>query len=332
MTAMQQLSARWLVTGGSGFIGTNVIDACVEAGITVANLDLRAPKKNAHNMFWLQGDVLDKEALRRAIVDFRPRVVVHLAARTDLDETQSLRGYAVNYDGTGNVIEAVKENSGVERIVFVSSMLVTRPGHVPRADDEYSPHTLYGESKVLMEKRIRQAGELPFSWCILRPPPVWGPWLGAHYQTFFQLVARGRYFHIGKTRVLRTLGYVSNVVRHISTAATAPAEKVHGKVFYVGDDKPTALREWAEEIRRQLNAPRIRSIPYPLARIAAGIGDVVKKVGVPSPIYSFRLRNLVTDWVLPVEPMVQLASPTTLTLADGVKATIAWMRAENLLN
>lgn len=322
---------RVLVTGGSGFIGTNFIDALAAAGVRVVNYDVSAPRKPAHMIYWRQGDVLDSNAMATVIADFQPTAIVHLAARTDLQEKSQLGGYSVNYDGTDNLIRIARELVSIERLVFVSTMLVTRPGHVPRSDDEFSPHTLYGESKVLMEKRIRAAPDLPFSWCILRPPLVWGPWVGPHYQGFFRLVARGRYFHIGSGRVDRTLGFVGNVVRHMIAAATAPAERVHRKVFYVGDDHPTPLRNWAEEIQRQLGAPPIRSIPYPIAKVAAIAGDVLRKIGIPSPIYSFRLRNIVTDWVLPVQPMVELSSPSSITLTDGVASTIAWMRAEKLL-
>ncbi|HXG72783.1 MAG TPA: NAD(P)-dependent oxidoreductase [Gemmatimonadaceae bacterium] len=323
--------ARVLVTGGSGFIGTNLIDACAAAGWRVANFDVHAPKKAGHRGYWLQGDMLDKDAIARAIAEFQPTAVAHLAARTDLDETCQLGAYAVNFDGTDNLIQAARNHAGIKRVVFVSTMLVTRPGHVPRSDAEYSAHTLYGQSKVLMEKRIRSAGNLPFVWSILRPPLVWGPWVSAHYQNFFRLVARGRYFHIGGGRAIRTLGYVDNVVKHIITAATASAEKVQERVFYVGDDQPTVLADWAEEIRRQLGAPPIRSMPYSVARIAATAGDVLGKLGIRTPISTFRLGNIVTDWVLPVQPMANLSSLTPTTLPDGVAATIAWMRAEKLL-
>ena len=86
---------RVLVTGGSGFIGTNVVEAFLRDECVVLNVDIAPPKVPAHAANWQQLDILDDVALRRAFASFRPELVIHLAAKTVLDERttlDSLRG------------------------------------------------------------------------------------------------------------------------------------------------------------------------------------------------------------------------------------------------
>lgn len=319
-------SKRILVTGGSGFIGTNLIAELLSQGHEVQNIDVKAPQAGQQIQHWVAGDVCDSTQLSRILREFRPAEVVHLAARTDLLETKDVAGYSVNYDGTESLIRSMKGVTSIERVIFASTMLVNPPGHVPTRDDDYCPHTLYGLSKVMMEKQIRASSDRLSSWCIVRPTTVWGPWFGRHYQNFFKLISRGRYFTIRGRNPLRTLGFVGTVVDQISALLMADGSHMRERVFYVGDPSPTRLGDWAEEIRRQLRAPSIRAVPYSVAMAMGAIGDVLIALKVPAPYSSFRLRNLTTDWVLPMKPILDLAPESRTTLETEVSATIHWLR------
>ena len=76
---------RVLVTGGSGFVGTNAVEYYARQGVPVLSLDVRAPVSSAHHRYWQRVDILDSKALESAVRSFAPTDVVHLAARTDLD-------------------------------------------------------------------------------------------------------------------------------------------------------------------------------------------------------------------------------------------------------
>jgi nucleoside-diphosphate-sugar epimerase len=77
---------RLLVTGGSGFIGTNVIDFYLAKDIEVLNIDKEAPRNKHHQHLWKRVDILDMSSLEQTILAFSPTHVFHMAARTDLDE------------------------------------------------------------------------------------------------------------------------------------------------------------------------------------------------------------------------------------------------------
>ncbi|NNM34104.1 MAG: NAD-dependent epimerase/dehydratase family protein, partial [Gemmatimonadetes bacterium] len=85
---------RVFLTGASGFIGTNLVDA-LEGNAEIVNYDVAAPARERHRAYWAEGDILDASALGRCVAEARPHVVVHLAARSDCDENTTVEaGYA----------------------------------------------------------------------------------------------------------------------------------------------------------------------------------------------------------------------------------------------
>ena len=184
-----------LITGGSGFIGTNLVDGLINQGHEILNVDIVGPKKVEHNSFWVNCDILDSQKLIQYISSFNPEWVVHLAARVDSDG-KTLEDYKVNTQGTANLIDIVKKNKNIERLVITSTEFVNYRGPLPTSDDDYHPYTVYGESKVISEKLTRNA-QLDCIWTIIRPTRVWGYWQADRLQ-FYRMLYRGLYIHPGK--------------------------------------------------------------------------------------------------------------------------------------
>lgn len=317
---------RILVTGGSGFIGTNYIDLLSKNGDSeFLNVSHQAPRNHTHNKFWEECDLLDAPRLKKIIEDFYPTHVVHLAAKCGLTETR-LGAYSANMEGVENLIGALGNCSSVERAVFTSSMLVCRVGYIPRHDTDYQPSTLYGESKVRMEQIIRSRRNLPYAWTIVRPISIWGPWCEEPYKPFFQAIAGGWYFHLGNGHYRKSLGYVGNTVYQIHKLLMAPVEKVGRKTMYLADHPPTDLHALAVEAERALGAKRIRHIPLALAKVAAKVGDLAKTLGWHTvPLTSFRLNNILTEYIFDLEPIMEIAGPLPYDLKTGVGRTIEWL-------
>jgi nucleoside-diphosphate-sugar epimerase len=198
---------KLLVTGGSGFIGTNLIIRCLELGYKICNVDIEPPKINSHNAFYKKCNIEDYSTLESIFINFKPDFVVHLAARTDLDGI-SLEQYSANTIGVENVCKATISSASVKKIVFASSMLVCEAGHIPKHSLDFCPDTVYGESKVHSETIIRSfKGVLP-DYCIIRPTSIWGPWFKVPYKTFFDIVLAGKFMHIGNKTATKTYGYI----------------------------------------------------------------------------------------------------------------------------
>lgn len=314
---------RVLVTGGSGFIGCYLVKALVEQNFTVLNLDLKPPLSGAHEDRWLKVDLLDLGPLHDAVLEFDPEVVVHLAARCDL-RGKSVGDYQTNTEGTENLLKVLQGATSVKRAIFTSSMLVCRGGCHPASDLDYSPVTPYGKSKVIMEEKVRKY-QPRYEWTIVRPTSIWGPGFSEPYRDFFELISKGKFFHIGRRGCTKTYGYIGNVSYQIGCLISAPACDINGRVFYLGDYSPTNIEEWADEIASEFGIV-IKRMPLLVIRIAALIGDLFKFVGLSFPITSFRLKNMLTDNVVATEPLRKIAPVLPYERLVGVRRTIEWLQ------
>lgn len=310
-----------LVTGGSGFIGTNLVETLLKQGDKVLNLDRSKPLMEQHLACWKPVDILDFNNLEKEILDFNPEIILHLAAVTDLDgKTEAY--YSANVEGTQNIIDIAKKLRDLKKVLFTSSMYVCKPGYIPKNYDDYKPHTLYGESKVKGEQLVKNVKGVAYSWTIVRPTSIWGPWFNIPYIDFFNIVYQGKYFDFGKT-CTKTYGFVDNTVYQIQMLMSA--DNVHGKTFYLGDEPPIQISEWANEISIAMGKGKIKKIPFFIMQMAAIVGDILSKARIKFPITSFRLANMTTNNILPLTDLYTLIGPPPVNRLDGVKKTIQWL-------
>jgi GlcNAc-P-P-Und epimerase len=319
------LNGTIAVTGGSGFIGTHLVDL-LERGpdLRIVNLDIRPPQKEGHRPYWVPCDVMSLRELGSAFAEFRPRFVAHLAGRTDMNG-KTVDDYHANSVGTQHVIEAIRSAASVERAIFVSSQFVVGPGPLPKNDLDFRAHTTYGASKVLAELAVRRSG-LKCTWTIVRPTNVWGSWHPRYPREFWKVLQSGMYVHPGSRPVTRSYGYVGNVVKQMKEILESPADAVHERVLYLGDP-PIALLDWVNAFSVQLTGHRARVIPEGLVRLLARMGDCLVAMGVKSPLFSSRLRSMTEDYSTPMEPTFALLGPPITSLEDGVRETVKWLRA-----
>lgn len=326
------LGRRFLITGGSGFIGTNLVDMLLARDEVVLSLDTRFPQDPAHRSVWAQADVTDRVELTAAVLRFEPTHVVHMAARTDL-AGRDLHDYACNVIGVENLISALAACASVSRVIFASSRMVCRIGYQPCGDTDYCPTTVYGRSKVVGERLVRERAQtLP--WMLIRPTSIWGPWFGVPYRTFFLAVANGRYVHPRGKPVHKSFGYVGNTVLQLYRLLLAPeASSPLGSTFYVADSPPLEVSQWAQVIRAKVDGGRVRSLPTPALRVAAHIGDRLQRAGWREPpLTTFRLANLLTDMVHDLAPLrAATGAEPVMKLEQGVEETVAWLRKTRLL-
>lgn len=316
-----------IVTGGSGFIGTNLIEHFACNGDTVLNFDIATPRNSAHRPHWKNVDLLDMDALKSAIHEFQPDIIFHMGARTDLDG-EKLDDYAANTTGVSNLLEAMEGLQSLRRVVFASSRLVCKIGYQPKNEFECCPTTAYGASKVVGEKIVREAADrIPCPWIIVRPTSIWGPWFDIPYKTFFLTIAKGMYFHPGRSPIKKTFGFVGNTVYQLQRLVEAPPEVVSGKTWYLGDYPPIEVAQMANTIQHEEGARSIYSVPVWLLRVGAIAGDSLKRIGYRNPpLTSFRLDNLMTEMLYDLTPLETVTGKLPYTMPQGVVITVNWMR------
>src|SRR6266487_5041249 len=142
-------SKTYMITGGAGFLGINLVRYLLDRGHNVVSLDIASfdyPEKNRVTI--VAGDIRDRSSVDRAMegVD----IVVHTAAALPLYKPADI--YSTDIDGTRNILQSALEHK-VERVIHVSSTAVYGiPDHHPLVeDDRLDGVGPYGEAKILGE-------------------------------------------------------------------------------------------------------------------------------------------------------------------------------------
>lgn len=319
----RHLSARrFLVTGGSGFIGTHLVEHLIRSGHEVRSLDNRKPTSAGHEPYWRSLDLVDAAATLREVMEFEPEIILNLAANADV--LASADKMAVNTDGLQNLISSSLKLATPARIVHTSTQYVVGPDHVPTGPRDYAPYTEYGHTKAQSEELLWQAPQaLP--WTIIRPSTIWGPGHPNFGRTIWRFIRRGWYMLPTGVDPVRSFGYVGNVVHQSADLAICDPVQIDRKVFYVGD-APIRSSKWLDGFSTRLKGRPIRRVPGGALRLLAQLGEWSGKVGGPSPINLGRLYRMTRDYVVPMEPTFALVGQGPYSLEAGLDETADWLK------
>lgn len=310
-----------LITGGSGFIGTNLVEFYVSKGARVLNLDIKPPQNPDHEEFWKEVDILNYGLFKSTIEDFAPDYVIHMAARANLTG-KILQDYSVNIEGVKNLIQIGNTVKSIKKIMFASTILVCKRGYIPEDEDDYCPPNLYGESKAIGEQLVKTEAS-GFEWIIVRPTSIWGPWFGPTYRRFFEMIMKGRYFNFTGKMSTKTYGYIGNVIYQIDSILYS--DKTSGNIYHLGDYEPTNIKEWSKEIASEVDK-KIVTVPRFLIWGLAKTGDLLQMLKIRFPINSFRYNNMSSDSIKPMDKIKQVAPDLKYSRREGNRLTIEWIR------
>ncbi len=243
--AQDTLPAPVLVTGGSGFLGINLIRWLLAHGAgEVRSLDLVAfdyPEKDDPRVRTVVGDVRDREAVRALMAGCR--AVVHCAAALPLCSEEEIR--STDVDGARIVAEEAKA-AGVARFVYISSTAVYGiPDHHPvREGDRLIGVGPYGESKIVAEGIARGLDAPGFAVSILRPKSFVGPERLGVFALLYDWAYTGHGFPmIGSGRNRYQLLDVEDLCDAIGLCLTHPDASAVRDTYNVGADRFATMRE-----------------------------------------------------------------------------------------
>jgi GlcNAc-P-P-Und epimerase len=326
---LQFQGKRFLITGGSGFIGAHLVDSLINETVEIINIDVEKPMKEAQISFWKECNILNKDLLFEIISKFQPTHIIHLAAEAKTD-CPTIEDYQTNTLGTINLLEVIAKVDCVERIIITSSQHVRKPGSgLPENDQDFEPYKLYGESKVITEKVTREAN-LKCCWTIIRPTTIWGQGHIGLAEGLWSVINRGYYFHPKNDPVIRSYGYVKNVVYQINQILAAPEESVNRKVLYLGD-ACGKQSEWINGFSLQMTGKKIREIPKPLIYCIALAGELLDKIHIKFPLDMSRYRNMTTTNPVQMDKTFELLGPSPFSYEQGVKETLSWLKENNYI-
>ena len=259
MTSVQQSGTRIGITGGSGFIGSHVVDRMIATGHTVVVLDIRPPHRP--DVPYRPVDVLDLAAVVQATRDCQ--TVFHLAGMSDASDALAhpVTAVQVNIAGTGNVFEASRRN-GVSRTVLASTAWVYAGAHGDAPIDEETPFHLpsaghiYTSSKITSELIAHNYNELygtPFT--ILRFGDAYGTRMSEEFviPRFVRQALNGETIKVhGDGSQFRNYVYVDDLADAHERALSGAAEN---EVFNLKGPEPITIRRVAEMIHALLGVP-----------------------------------------------------------------------------
>jgi UDP-glucose 4-epimerase len=242
-----------LVTGGSGFIGSHVVDKLAAQGHVPRIFDLVPSPYHAGGVDTVIGDLCSPEDVRRAVTGCD--AVLHLAAVADVDLVARDPAHTdvVNVRGTQVLLDAVRE-SGTRRFVFASTVWVYGDASTPALVDEETPLGLpkhfYTATKIAGEMYTASYGELyDLEYTILRFGIPYGPRSRptAVVAAFTDKALRGQPLTIaGDGTQSRRFVYVEDLAEGV-VASLAPAGA--NRVFNLVRDEDVSVRSIARTVR-----------------------------------------------------------------------------------
>ncbi len=318
-----------LVTGGTGFVGSHVARALVEAGHQVRILHRASSKLNALEGLIYEsalGDVTDEPALRAACegCDW----VFHVAAVADYWRADSSYMMQVNVEGTRYVLHSAQE-AGVKRVIFTSSAAAVGMRADGKPSDEtdlfnQSPtHFPYAYSKVLAEKLVQEAVEKGQDVVTVNPVVVMGPGdLNKISGEFVLTIAKW-----GAFVPVTSGGVAVTDVRDVARWHVAAAERGQSGQRYILGTENVAYPYWFDLIADTVGKahPRLH-IPSGLLPVTADVIGALRRLGIHVPVDSTQTRMAGKNIFFAFDKAWEELGAPQIAMKTSLRDTYAWYR------
>jgi len=233
-----------LLTGGTGFVGTNLAHYLVQQGCQLRCLVRRTSdvSRLPREVETVEGHLLNFESLQQAAK--RCSAVIHVGGLVKARQVREF--YRINRDGTANLIKAARE-AGVEHFILCSSQAASGPSSPDRRrrrDDPPQPVTDYGRSKLAGEEALaRGAGDM--RWCIIRPPAIYGPW-DKEFLPLVRWIIRGFKPRLAGGSMKFALIHVVDLARALSLVLET--DYPSGAIWFATDGADHTIQEFTEAV------------------------------------------------------------------------------------
>lgn len=326
-----------LVTGGTGFIGSHLVEALVKRGYQVRCLVRETTAERINflrklEVDLIQGDLLNKRKLKEALQNID--IVYHIAGAVDAKTKSKKVFYDVNVKGTENILEA-SIKAGVKRFIHCSSVgvygIVDKKLSV-KETEKYNPHTDYERSKTRGERIVLAAKNRGMEISVIRPAIVYGPRDFSAIYKWFKVIKKGLFRIIGHGNNKIHMVYVKNLVEGMILAGEK--EKAKGQIYNIADEKETTIKEIAKAMAKALEVklPRIH-LPKTIAKIIAIFFEVLAKIiKIEPPLTRKRVAFLTENRIFDIsKAKKELGYSPEIKLEQGIKETVQWYKENKYL-
>ncbi len=304
-----------LVSGGAGFIGSNVVDGLIENGFDVFivdNLSTGKEKNLNPNAKFFNADIRDKVKLNEIFEEVKPQYVFHIAAQIDVRKSVSDPHFdaSINVLGSINMFELSVKHK-VKRIIFSSTggALYGEPEKLPAHEDtEIAPLAPYGVSKYCSEQYLNYFKRLyGIERVILRYANVYGPRQDPLGEAGVVAIFTGKILNNEKPTIFGDGNQTRDYI-YVKDVVNANLLAINGKegVYNIGTGIETSVNKLID-IFSELTEKKIEPVyapprPGEVNRISLDYGRAEKMLGF-KPKY---------------------------TLKEGIKETLIWFKKHSL--
>lgn len=323
-----------LVTGGTGFVGSHIVDQLLEKRYSVRCLIRKSSDTkwlNGKPIEFVYGDLFDEIAMEQAVrgVDY----IYHSAGLTKAKTKEEY--YRANATGTKNLLETtITHNPNLKRFVHVSSGAAVGPSQTKTPIDEAAqPHplTTYGKSKSQAEEECaRVSDKLPIT--IVRPPAVFGERDKDVFE-FFNTFAKGLQPMVGFSEKYVSLIHVTDLVRGMILAGESL--NTIGQTYFITSKEVYGWKEIGEVTRSVMNRRALRlRIPEAGIYIIAAFAEFFSMFSPKPALINFeKARDMVQNyWTFSHEKAKRdFGFEQHLSLEEGIRRTVEWYKREGWL-
>jgi len=333
------------VTGGTGFIGSHLVDRLVAEGNEVVCLAIKTSDISHLKELGVEivfGDLRNKKSLVNVARDVD--VVFHLAALARAYEYLGEKDYIeTNVEGTRNLLEAFK-NHNIDRLINISSIEAVggTAGRPLTEESPCHPVGIYGQTKrggELVTLEYYQKYQMPTT--IIRLPMTYGPRNTLLWPRLFNIVRKGFYPIVGNGNTKFEFCFVGNEVEGMIRAAKT--KNIDGEVFFISDEKSYRIKEVLNTIAKEMDVNlNIIQLPYSLAYTIAITFESLNKIfkfypfSVPEtgrPAFSRKTIRWTTKdtWICDISKAKKvLKYKPPFSLREGLRKTIEWYKEAGL--
>ena len=309
-----------LITGGSGFIGTNLVSDLVREGHRVLIYDKE--RSEAHPDLCVIADVRDRERLCDSMRGIE--VIYHLAAEHRDDVRPVSLYYEVNVGGAQNVVHAMMKND-VKKLIFASTVaLYGLNAGEPNEDSPAKPFNDYGWSKYKSEIVFNEwaGSDNGRALIIVRPTVIFGEKNRGNVFNLLNQIASGKFMMVGNGKNKKSMGYVLN----LSHFMTMLLGNYPGKQVYNYSDKPDLdMKELVKITQETLGMRRMNNVrvPYAIGLLGGYAFDgLAKLTGRTFPISAIRIKKFCANTQVASEKLGEIGFVSPYSLKDGLKRMI----------
>jgi nucleoside-diphosphate-sugar epimerase len=246
---------KFLITGHSGFIGQHLVNRLADN----------------NEIHLLENDLRDYDAVKNEVISANPDIIIHLAARTEVEKSfyEQITFSEINYVGTVNLIEAAREVSNLKNFVFASTVEVygwqpisdlIRDGvetEIPCFDEETipNPNAPYAVAKYGCEKYLEYAHRsYGFPYTIIRQTNAYGRKDNDFFvteQIIAQMLRNPNEINLGYDKPFRSFIYIDDLMDAWETVIRNP-DKCIGQLFCLGPNDPIRISDYVAMIATKI--------------------------------------------------------------------------------